>query len=167
MRTFETVKSRAQQDSKSRGYYLTPDENLLKDLLEGLRENEERYGYPSCPCRIGTGNFEQDRDIICPCDYRDLDIVEYGRCYCSLYVNQEVFEGKKEFEPIPERRPLDKQITGIGLEDTKTQSIETRKLFFCKQCGYVTFRDEPPYICPICKAKRDFFKELNILGPLS
>jgi ferredoxin-thioredoxin reductase catalytic subunit len=167
MRTFETVKSRAQQDSKSKGYYLTSDENLLKDLLEGLRENEERYGYPSCPCRIGTGNFEQDRDIICPCDYRDLDIVEYGRCYCSLYVNQEVFEGKKEFEPIPERRPLDKQITGIGLEDTKTQSIETRKLFFCKQCGYVTFRDEPPYICPICKAKRDFFKELNISGPLS
>jgi ferredoxin-thioredoxin reductase catalytic subunit len=168
MITFEMVKRRAKRDSKSRGYFLTSDENLLQDLLEGLRENEERYSYPSCPCRIGTGNFEQDRDIICPCDYRDLDIVDYGRCYCSLYVNQEVFEGKQEFEPIPERRPLEKQITSLGLEDPKTlESKETKRvLFFCKQCGYINFRDEPPFICPICQAKRDFFKELYICDSL-
>jgi rubrerythrin len=24
------------------------------------------------------------------------------------------------------------------------------------------FREEPPYICPVCKAKREMFAELNI-----
>ena len=91
MKTIEEVKRRAELDAKSRGYFLTPDKNLLQDLLRGLMENEERYGYPVCPCRIGTGNFENDRDIICPCDYRDPDVLDLGMCYCSLFVNKSIF----------------------------------------------------------------------------
>ena len=68
------MRSRAESDARSRGYYLNPDESFLKDLIEGLKKNEERYGYPSCPCRLASGVFEFDRDIICPCDYRDPDV---------------------------------------------------------------------------------------------
>jgi rubrerythrin len=35
------------------------------------------------------------------------------------------------------------------------------KLWYCKQCGYVVFRDEAPYVCPICKAKKEMFAELK------
>jgi rubrerythrin len=43
------------------------------------------------------------------------------------------------------------------------QSVGVRKkLWYCKQCGYVTFREDPPYVCPICKAKKEFFAELEI-----
>jgi len=163
--TLEHVRRRAESDARSRGYYLNPDESFLKDLLEGLKKNEERYSYPSCPCRLGSGNFELDRDIICPCDYRDPDVEEFGNCYCGLYVRKDVFEGKTPAASIPERRPLEKQTKayGISAEAPSAQPAKVKpKLWYCRQCGYVVFREEPPYVCPICKAKREFFAELRI-----
>jgi len=171
----EHVRRRAESDARSRGYYLNPDESFLEDLLEGLKKNEERYGYPSCPCRLASGKFELDRDIICPCDYRDPDVEEFGTCYCGLYVRKDVSEGKMPVASIPERRPLKKQMKAYDMsaEAPSTQSLAVStvtvepakikpKLWYCKQCGYVVFREEPPYICPICKAKREFFTDLRI-----
>jgi ferredoxin-thioredoxin reductase catalytic subunit len=169
--TVQQVRQRAESDAKAHGYYLNPDIAFLNDLLEGLRQNEERYGYPSCPCRLSSGNFEQDRDIICPCDYRDIDIKEYGSCYCALYVSKDIFDGKRKISSIPERRPIEKQNKAYEQSPEEvhmtaasiTSKMQThRRLWYCKQCGYVCFREEPPYICPICKAKREFFSEIKI-----
>jgi len=91
--------------SKKTGYFLNPNKNLAKSLIEALLINEQRYGYQACPCRLASGNKEEDRDIICPCDYRDPDVAEYGTCYCGLFVSKDVFENKKAIKPIPERRP--------------------------------------------------------------
>jgi len=143
----------------------------LSDLLDGIKKNEERYGYPACPCRLASGKFELDKDIICPCDYRDVDVEEFGACYCGLYVRKDVFEGKTPLTPIPERRPLEKQLRAFSTpkETPPAQATATAqstksgmKLWYCKQCGYVVFREEPPYLCPICKAKREFFAEIKI-----
>jgi ferredoxin-thioredoxin reductase catalytic chain len=174
----EFVRKRAEADAKTYGYYLTPQPDLLQMFLEGLKTNEERYGYPSCPCRLATGNLELDRDIICPCDYRDPDVAQYGACYCRLYVNRAVFESQNLPE-VPERRPIEKQERAYGkpmakqpAEVTKKANPPTqpqapkpveikKKLWYCKQCGYVVFREDPPYVCPICKAKREMFAEVN------
>jgi len=164
--TLEKVRQRAESDAKTYGYYLNPDPDFLRDLLEGLKQNEERYGYPSCPCRLASGKFEFDRDIICPCDYRDPDVAEYGACYCALYVRKDLFEGKTPILPVPERRPLEKQArayaTTVETQVAKESSKVKLKLWYCKQCGYVVFREDAPYICPICKAKREMFAEIEI-----
>jgi len=76
-RLYEKMKGEAE----SAGYYLNPDVELIKDLGEGLLINEQRYGYWACPCRLASGNREEDLDIICPCDYRDADLIEYDACY--------------------------------------------------------------------------------------
>jgi len=176
MITLEKVRQRAEFDARTYGYYLHPDPEFLRNLLEGLKRNEERYGYPSCPCRLASGNFELDRDIVCPCDYRDPDVLEYGCCYCALFVRKDLFEGKNPIEPIPERRPLEKQARAYGEDaetppEKKTEPSATvakapseikLKLWYCKQCGYVVFREDPPYVCPICKAKREMFAEIKI-----
>ncbi len=177
----ERVRKRAEADAKTYGYYLTPQPDLLQMFLEGLKTNEERYGYPSCPCRLATGNLELDRDIICPCDYRDPDVAEYGACYCRLYVNKAVYESQNLPE-VPERRPIEKQARAYGTpiigqkassqqtqgapEKPKTQPQAKppevkKKLWYCKQCGYVVYREDPPYVCPICKAKREMFAEID------
>ena len=176
MTTLEMVKQRAEIDARSRGYYLNPDSDFLENLIEGLRQNEERYGYPSCPCRLASGEFESDRDIVCPCDYRDPDVEEYGCCYCALYVRKDVFEGKTPIQPIPERRPLGKQARAYTVSKVanaekpfertaalaKKPSRTKMRLWYCKQCGYVCFREEPPYVCPICRAKRELFSEIGM-----
>jgi ferredoxin-thioredoxin reductase catalytic subunit len=170
----ERLRQRAESDAKSSGCYLNPDPEILLDLLDGLKRNEERYGYPSCPCRLASGTFEDDRDILCPCDYRDPDVQEYGTCYCSLYVRKDVFEGKKPIQQIPERRPANKQAKAY-VESSESPSTAQAKasvkpptetlgnrLWYCKQCGYTCFREAPPYICPICKAKREMFAEIAL-----
>jgi ferredoxin-thioredoxin reductase catalytic chain len=167
--SLEEARRRAELDAKSHGYYLNPNPEFLRDLLEGLAENEKRYGYPSCPCRMATGVFNLDRDIICPCDYRDPDIEEHGACYCSLYLDAETHESG-ETGPIPERRPLEKQLRAYGpVEEQpeeprvpKEAAPETeRRLMYCRVCGYTVFREEPPYVCPICRAKREMFSDIR------
>ncbi|XES77374.1 MAG: ferredoxin-thioredoxin reductase catalytic domain-containing protein [Candidatus Bathyarchaeia archaeon] len=173
--TMEQTRKRAESDAKTFGYYLINDPQLLQGLLEGLKTNEERYSYPSCPCRLASGNLDLDRDIICPCDYRDPDVAQYGSCYCRLYVNKEVYEGKKELPSVPERRPIDKQAKAFQAASMPKQPQATQtkeeteefvqimpKLWYCKQCGYVVYREEPPYVCPICKAKREMFAEIKV-----
>ncbi len=93
-----------------KGYYFNRDKGKVFELLEGLLTNKERYGYMSCPCRLASGDREKDKDIICPCVYRDEDIRQYGSCYCNLYVSKEWNEGKVPHLPVPERRPAEKFI---------------------------------------------------------
>ncbi|MCW4009920.1 MAG: ferredoxin:glutaredoxin reductase [Candidatus Bathyarchaeota archaeon] len=176
--TIEQTRKRAEADAKTFGYFLVNDAELLQGLMEGLKINEDRYGYPSCPCRLASGEFSFDRDIICPCDYRDPDVAEYGTCYCRLYVNKDIYEGKKELPSVPERRPIAKQARAFQAASTpkpaqkkenEPPAAEEReelvelipKLWYCKQCGYVVFREDPPYVCPICKAKKEMFTEIK------
>ena len=100
-RLYETL--RKAQEPK--GYYFNKDKELVFELLRALLVNKERYGYMSCPCRLASGSREKDKDIICPCVYREEDIEEYGSCYCNLYVTKEWNDGNIEHRYVPERRP--------------------------------------------------------------
>ena len=142
------------REAEAGGYHLNPDVTFTKDLVEGLLINEERYGYPSCPCRLASGSKQGDLDIICPCDYRDADVLEYDTCYCGLYVSKQVVEGKKEIGKIPERRPP----KGERMKppaDQLTAAKLTLPVWRCRVCGYLCARENPPEICPICKAKKE------------
>jgi rubrerythrin len=82
---------------------------------------------------------------------------------------------------VPERRPSEKQQRAYGsTNEKKPVEVPTekatsppqpqtqkpaevkKKLWYCKQCGYVVYREDPPYICPICKAKREMFAEIDV-----
>ncbi|HMA86217.1 MAG TPA: ferredoxin-thioredoxin reductase catalytic domain-containing protein [Desulfosalsimonadaceae bacterium] len=91
-----------------KGYYFNKDTDLVMDLLNSLLVNRERYGYMACPCRLAAGDKEKDKDITCPCVYREPDVKEYGSCYCGLYVSKEWNEEKIPHVYVPERRPPEK-----------------------------------------------------------
>lgn len=99
---------RLRKVQEPKGYYFNIDKERVVDLLEALLVNKERYGYMVCPCRLAAGDREKDRDIICPCVYREADVKEYGSCYCNLYVSEEWNEGAIPHEYVPERRPPEK-----------------------------------------------------------
>jgi ferredoxin-thioredoxin reductase catalytic subunit len=69
------------KEAESGGYHLNPDVEFIKELVKGLLTNEKRYGYRACPCRLASGNKNDDLDIICPCDYRDPDLTDFNTCY--------------------------------------------------------------------------------------
>ena len=93
---------------EAKGYYFNKDRERTFELLENLIINKDRYGYMACPCRLASGDREWDKDIICPCLYREPDVEEYGSCYCNLYVSQEWNEEKIPHDYVPERRPPEK-----------------------------------------------------------
>lgn len=159
------------KDAEQNGYYLNPDEDFAKELVHGLLINRDRYGFESCPCRLCVGPREVNLDIICPCDYRDSDLAEYGTCYCALYVSGDVASGKRPVEVIPDRRgpaPAECAVPGEGATPTgeakpaaSAPAIASLPypVFRCRVCGYLCAREEPPEKCPICGAEKDRFEK--------
>jgi len=96
------------QAQEPQGYFFNADETLVAELLEALVVNRDRYGYMACPCRLASGTREKDRDIMCPCVYRPADVMEYGSCYCGLYVSAAFNAGEIPKRRVPERRPPEK-----------------------------------------------------------
>jgi ferredoxin-thioredoxin reductase catalytic chain len=182
----ERVFKKLDQEAESAGYHLNPDRTFTLGLIEGMLVNERRYGYWACPCRLASGKKPEDLDIICPCDYRDADLSEYGACFCALYVSQDIKDGKRRARRIPERRPAEKLSTeteppaegaahgGDAGPDTPAGSPARAEapagsappsaadlkypVWRCKVCGYLCARDGPPEVCPICKAKKERFE---------
>jgi len=156
-RTYATLK----REAESGGYFLNPDIEFTKNLVAGLLKNESRYGYRSCPCRLASGKRDEDRDIICPCDYRDPDIEDFGACYCALYVSPAIAEGKGNVAPVPERRPP-RSLRGAQPATRSAAALSPftvpMPVWRCRVCGYLCARDQPPGICPICKATKDRFE---------
>jgi len=91
-----------------KGYYFNRDRERTLELLRALIENKNRYGYMACPCRLASGDREWDRDIFCPCVYREPDVKEFGSCYCNLYVSRDWNESTIPHPYVPERRPEEK-----------------------------------------------------------
>jgi ferredoxin-thioredoxin reductase catalytic chain len=152
---------RLERDAKQGGYNLNPDTEFTKGLVSGLLTNERRYGYKACPCRLAADDRKQDLDIICPCYYRDQDILEYRACYCALYVSNEVCRGEKELGPVPERRPPQEERAQVKTAEKAASSAPlnlSAPVWRCLVCGYLCGRDEPPEVCPICKSSKDRFE---------
>jgi rubrerythrin len=105
------------------------------------------------------GSKDEDLDIICPCDYRDGDVVKYGACYCALYISRALLEGKQTPQSIPESRP-----TRSERRKKAARPVEMNwgklplPVWRCKVCGYLCARDGPPDVCPVCKAGKDRFE---------
>lgn len=106
----EQLYARLKAIQEKQGFFFNRDRSLVRELLEGLLANRERYGYMSCPCRLAAGDLASDRDIVCPCRYREEDVPEFGSCYCGLYVSREWNEGAVAHRYVPERRPPEKNI---------------------------------------------------------
>jgi ferredoxin-thioredoxin reductase catalytic subunit len=90
---------------EKKGFFFNSDMGMTLDVLEQLLVTRERYGYMACPCRLANGEYERDRDILCPCAYREADVREFGACYCGLYVSEACARGEIPLPIVPERRP--------------------------------------------------------------
>lgn len=128
----DTLKNSITKRAKNEGYLLNPNEDFLNSLFEGLYKNVKRYGYPACPCRLSSGKFEEDIDIVCPCLYRDPDLYHYGRCFCGLYMT-EAYMNSENKPVVPNRRPIEPaKIEKIGRR-IGVKIVSAR--YKCKSCG--------------------------------
>jgi len=158
-------------EARQGGYNLNSDADFVRGLVKGLLVNEKRYGYRACPCRLAAGERSADLDIICPCDYRDADLTDFGACYCALYVSRAVLAGKQELSSIPERRlteeerkkleagrKTEEESASLGKDISQAAFRLSLPVWRCTVCGYLCARNAPPEICPICKVGKERFE---------
>jgi ferredoxin-thioredoxin reductase catalytic subunit/rubredoxin len=156
----ETI-HRLKKEAQAGNYNLNPNREDLEIVIDGYLEAEKKYGYPACPCRLADGDYEKDKDIVCPCAYRDDDITEYGACYCSLYVDDDIASGEKAAQYIPERRPAkpeDRPQAKKAPETVGAASGFSTNIWRCTVCGYLAAKEQPPAKCPICNVGKDRFE---------
>lgn len=156
------------RQAKDGGYLLNPEKELTMSLVEGLSVNQGRFGQLTCPCRLAAANPKDDLDIVCPCDYRDDDLAEYGSCFCGLYVSPEVYAKGGPQKQTPERRPAAAERKKAA-EASKAQAFAPQTsdlsganlpypVWRCKVCGYLCANNNPPRVCPVCKATQERFE---------
>ena len=165
MRTVPEIEAEILAAAREDGYRLNPDREITEGIIEGIAANEETLGYWRCPCRMSAGDRAADLDIICPCQYRDDDLRDHGRCYCALYVTQDYLDRGSPGDPIPERRPAwpAKGRTGetSKMHETGVAEKGPMKIWRCRVCGYLCAREGPPSVCPICRASKEKFEEFR------
>ena len=84
----EQLRAILERYAKSQGFQLNPDDKILDSILQGLLQNEQKFGRRYCPCRVIIGDPEQDRKIICPCVYHRDELKQMGHCHCWLFVRK-------------------------------------------------------------------------------
>jgi len=86
MEKIEGIIKNYQDYAQKNGFRLNPDRKAVEKLVAGLLANEKKWGAKYCPCRRITGNKEEDRPKICPCQWHKEEIEKDGHCFCGLFV---------------------------------------------------------------------------------
>lgn len=76
--------------ARRRGKFkLNPDNERVRMLASGVLSNEKLHGLKYCPCRMTTGEREEDLKLVCPCNFMiQKTWMEKGECWCSLFVKK-------------------------------------------------------------------------------
>jgi len=76
--------------AENNDFMLNPDKEHVDCILDGLFENEKKYGLKLCPCRLRDGTRERDLELLCPCNFKTHKTWKtQGRCWCGLFVKRE------------------------------------------------------------------------------
>jgi len=79
------MRERLHAYAKSQGFAFNEDIDRLNLIMKGLYNNAVKHGAAYCPCRIRTGDSENDNRIICPCAFHKDEIKQQGFCHCRLF----------------------------------------------------------------------------------
>ncbi len=79
------LRDKLQKYAASHGFMLNADEAITEGVIKGLLKNKSKHGEIYCPCRVVTGDRQEDKKIICPCIYHKDEIKRDRHCKCRLF----------------------------------------------------------------------------------
>ena len=110
-------------------YAFFPESEVVELVQQGLGENEVKYGYRYCPWMPLSGDPDEDRKKICPCDRHHEDIKRDGFCIWMFFVSEEFLRKYEEGEDLVQT--IDEAVApGEGLFD---QEYETKAQWKARQ----------------------------------
>ncbi|MBS3060347.1 MAG: hypothetical protein J4432_02465 [DPANN group archaeon] len=83
---WEEYVDRQQLGEGAKPFILNPNVPVVHQLAKGVLDNEKNHGLKYCPCRVKTGDMEEDIKLLCPCNFQvQKTWRERGECWCNLF----------------------------------------------------------------------------------
>lgn len=89
---------------------------------------EATFGKRYCPCFEPSGNKELDKKMMCPCEYIEDEIAEYGTCHCALFGPADLSkeQWKASSKRLMEEYQIPKNLKD-GVLDTRGMPLDPRR----------------------------------------
>ena len=85
----EEIRQAWEKFTEKNDFVLNPDTEVVDLVIEGVLDNEKKFGLKLCPCRLRDGTKERDLELLCPCNFKIQDTwKEKGWCWCSVFVKR-------------------------------------------------------------------------------
>ena len=85
----EEVRKSWEKFTENKDFILNPDRGLVDKIIDGVLENEKKFGLKLCPCQVRDGTRGRDLELLCPCNFKIQDAwKKKGECWCGLFVKR-------------------------------------------------------------------------------
>lgn len=117
-----------QKYTAKNNYALNPSWMMSTNLEVWLSEMEATFGKRYCPCFEPSGDAELDKKMMCPCEFIDDEIKEYGTCHCALFGSPDL--DKAGWKASSKRLMSEYQVPlnlKDGVLDTRGMPLDSRR----------------------------------------
>ena len=113
---------------KQHGYIINPNWMMSTNLKSNLCEMEATFGKRYCPCFEPSGDKALDKKMMCPCEYVEDEIAEYGTCHCALFGPADLpkEQWKASSKRLMEEYQVPKNLKD-GVLDTRGMPLDPRR----------------------------------------
>jgi ferredoxin-thioredoxin reductase catalytic subunit len=109
-------------------YALNPSWMMTTNLKVWLSEMNVVFGQRFCPCFEPSSDEQLNKKMMCPCEYVEDEIKEYGTCHCALFGRADL--DKEGWKESSKRLMAEYQIPlnlKDGVLDTRGQVLDHRR----------------------------------------
>jgi ferredoxin-thioredoxin reductase catalytic subunit len=117
-----------QKYTEQKNYALNSSWMMTTHLEIWLSEMEATFGKRYCPCFEPSGDAELDKKMLCPCEFIEDEIKEYGTCHCALFGSADL--DKAGWKASSERLMGEYKVPlnlKDGVLDTRGMPLDTRR----------------------------------------
>lgn len=113
---------------EQKNYALNPSWMMATSLKSNLCEMEETFGKRYCPCFEPSGDAALDKKMMCPCEFIEDEIAEYGTCHCALFGPADLSKAdwKASSQRLMDEYQVPKNIKD-GVLDTRGMPLDPRR----------------------------------------
>ena len=111
-----------------KGYAINPNWMMATNLKSNLCEMEATFGKRYCPCFEPSGDAVLDKKMMCPCEFVEDEIAEYGTCHCALFgpANLSKKQWKASSKRLMDEYQVPKNLKN-GVLDTRNMPLDPRR----------------------------------------
>jgi len=109
-------------------YALNPSWMMSTNLKIWLSEMEATFGKRYCPCFEPSSDDTLNKKMLCPCEFVEDEIKEYGTCHCALFGKEDL--SKEGWKASSKRLMSEYQIPlnlSNGVLDTRGKPLDSRR----------------------------------------